>query len=254
MEYSINNLAKISGISTRTLRYYDQIELLKPAGIRSNGYRIYGENEVNTLQHILFYRELGISLDEIKKLLFSPDFDREKSLLNHLSALQQKKIQIETLIENVSKTIDSLKGDTIMNDNEKFKGFKQKMIADNEQNYGKEIRKLYGDEAVNASDVKLKGMSEEQWQKAQKLSAEINETLKKAIKQGNPASETAQKVCDLHRQWLCTFWKDGTYSKEAHNGLGEMYITDERFKKYYDDISDGAAVFLRDALNIYCAK
>jgi len=109
MEYTINELSKISGISTRTLRYYDQIKLLTPPRLSSSGYRIYGENEVALLQEILFYRELGISLGEIKKLLDSPDYDKEKSLQNHLDELRQKKVRIETLISNVNETIQSLK-------------------------------------------------------------------------------------------------------------------------------------------------
>ena len=252
MEYTVNKLAKLSGVSTRTLRYYDQIELLKPSRICSNGYRVYGKNEIDALQQILFYRELGVNLNEIKKLLTAPNFDREKSLQIHLNLLQQKKIQIEVLIKNVSKTIESLKGETIMSDKEKFEGFKQKLINDNEQNYGDEIRKKYGDDAVYVSNAKLKTMNEKQWQQSKALSDEINETLKIALKEGNPANETAQKACDLHRQWLCIFWKDGAYSKEAHRSLGDMYVDDERFKKYYDNIADGAAVFLRDAINIYC--
>ena len=109
MEYTVKELSKISGISTRTLRYYDQIELLVPPRLSSSGYRIYGENEVDILQQILFYRELGVSLGEIKKLLDSPDYDKEKSLQNHLDELVQKKARIETLIDSVSNTIQSLK-------------------------------------------------------------------------------------------------------------------------------------------------
>ena len=109
MEYTVKELSKISGISTRTLRYYDQIALLVPPRLSSSGYRIYGETEVDTLQQILFYRELGVSLDEIKKLLNSPDYDKEQSLQNHLDELMQKKARIETLITNVGETIQTLK-------------------------------------------------------------------------------------------------------------------------------------------------
>jgi len=109
MEYTVNELSKILGISTRTLRYYDQIELLVPPRLSSSGYRIYGENEVDVLRQILFYRELGISLGEIKKLLNFPDQDKEKSLQNHLDTLVQKKARIETLINNVNETLQSLK-------------------------------------------------------------------------------------------------------------------------------------------------
>lgn len=82
---------------------------------------------------------------------------------------------------------------------------------------------------------------------------EILDTLKAAMEEGGPAGETAQKACDLHRQWLCMFWGEEAYSKEAHKGMGEMYAADERFKAYYDKVLDGASEFFRDALNIYCS-
>lgn len=254
MEYTVNKLAKLSGVSARTLRYYDEIDLLKPKRVSSNGYRIYGEDQVNMLQQILFYRELGISLDEIKEIISASSFNREKALETHLTALTEKKQQLETMIENVIKTMAAMKGETIMSDKEKFKGFKKKVIEENENKYGKEIRGKYGDEAVDGSNARVAGMTEEQWKKQEDLSKQINETLKEAMKTGDPEGELAQEVCDMHREWICMFWKEGMYSKEAHKGLGEMYVCDERFKAYYDKIGEGAAEFLRDALNLYCIK
>lgn len=252
MEYTVNKLAKLSGISTRTLRYYDQIGLLLPERVSSNGYRIYGQVQVDLLQQILFFRELGFELEEIKRIIYASDFEREYALESHLSSLKKRKRQIELLIENVSKTICALKGEVVMSDKEKFEGFKQKLVDENEQKYGVEIRDKYGDSMVNASNAKLKNMTQEQYQEAQRLSKEINDLLKMAFMHGDPASELAQKVCDLHRQWLCIYWPEGMYSKETHMGLGEMYCADERFKAYYDAISPGCAGFLRDALTIYC--
>lgn len=254
MEYTVNKIASISGVSTRTLRYYDEIGLLKPARINSNGYRIYESAELDQLQQILFYRELGVSIHEIKMLLSAPDFDRETALQEHLASLRSKKEQIEMLIENVSKTLRSMKGETIMSDEEKFKGFKQKLIQDNEQKYGAEIRKKYGDQTIDASNAKLSNMSSEQFDKAEHLRLQINDTLKEAMKTGNPACALAQKACDLHKQWICMFWEDGTYSAEAHKSLGEMYVTDERFQSYYDNNAKGCAEFLHQALDIYCDK
>ena len=139
-----------------------------------------------------------------------------------------------------------------MSDLEKFEGFKQKLVDDNEAMYGKEICEKYGDEVIDASNAKIKGMSEEQWQKAESLRTELESLLKIAFEQGDPASNEAQRVCDLHRQWLCIFWKDGAYSKEAHKNIADMYTADERFAAYYDKIAVGCAGFLRDAINIYC--
>lgn len=252
MEYTVSKLAKISGISSRTLRYYDEIGLLKPERVDSNGYRIYVKSQVDLLQQILFYKELGIGLDEIKSIINSPEFDIEESLQNHLNHLNKERTRIELLIQNVNKTIRSLKGETIVSDKEKFEGFKRDLIEQNEEQYGLEIREKYGDDAVNASNAKLANMSEGQWQKQQDLTNELNKKLKAAIQTGDPAGEIAQEVCDLHRQWLCMFWQDGMYSKEAHLSLGQMYVEDERFKKYYDEIQEGAAEFLYEALKIYC--
>lgn len=251
-QYTVNELAVISGVSIRTLHYYDQIGLLCPARIAENGYRIYGEKEVNQLQQILFYREIKVPLKEIKAILSKPDYNKEKELEKQLEHLLQQKEQLELLIHNVRKTIHTLKGETVMSDMEKFEGFKQKLINDNEKHYGTEIREKYGDELIDASNAKLKGMRQEQWQKAQELSEQIDETLKEAFEQGNPASETAQRACDLHRQWLCMFWKDGTYSKEAHKALVKGYVADKRFTAYYDKIAPGCTEFFRDAINIYC--
>jgi len=251
MEYTINKLAKLAGISTRTLRYYDEYELLTPVRSSSNGYRIYGQQEVDKLQHILFYRELGMSLEDIRKILSDKDFDGENALQSHLSALLAKRIQLDLLIENVQKTISTLKGDSIMSNKEKFKGFTEKLVADNEKQYGTEIREKYGDSATDSSNAKIKGMTQEQYAEVEAISAKLNDTLKSAMEQGNPASELAQKACELHKQWLCYFWD--SYSKEAHVGVAQMYVDDTRFTAYYDKIAPGCAVFLRDSLLIYCA-
>lgn len=253
MEYTINQLASMAKISTRTLRYYHEIGLLPPARVARNGYRIYGKEEVDTLQQIMFFRELGMNLKTIKELINSPNFDREKTLQSHLTALILKKEQIEALISNVRKTIKTMKGEIEMSDHEKFEGFKQRLIDENEEKYGKEVREKYGDEAVDASNAKLMGMTKEQYKKAEKLSQEINETIKKAMETGDPAGELAQKACELHKEWLTMFWKEGTYSKEAHKNLGQMYVADERFKAYYDKIQPGAAEFFCKALEVYCS-
>ncbi len=251
MEYSINKLSKIAGVSARTLRYYDQIGLLKPARINSSKYRIYGKTEVDALQQILFFRELGFALEDIKDIINSPDFDREKVLYSHLATLETKKAQLEMLIANVTKTIGTMKGATTMTDKEKFEGFKQNLVDENEAKYGDEVRKKYGNEAVEASNHKVKNMSPEQYAESERLRIEIDETLKAAMDSGDPASELAQKACDLHRLWLCHFWEDSTYSKEAHMGLTQMYCDDERFKAYYERIAPGCAEFLRSAMRIY---
>ncbi|MCL2775986.1 MAG: TipAS antibiotic-recognition domain-containing protein [Oscillospiraceae bacterium] len=138
-----------------------------------------------------------------------------------------------------------------MSENKEFDDFKQKLIDGNEEQYGDEIRNKYGNDAVDRSDAKIKGMKKEQYAEVEKLSQEVNETLKAAFEQGDPSSELAKKACELHKRWLCCFWAD--YSKTAHIGVTQMYVDDVRFTKYYDKIAPGCAVFLRDAVKIFCS-
>ena len=139
-----------------------------------------------------------------------------------------------------------------MKDIEKFEGFKKEMIDKNEKKYGNEIRERFGDAAIEASNAKVMSLTPNQYKEEQLLSKQINELLKEAFEEGNPASQKSQKVCTLHKEWLEYFWNN--YTKEAHLGLAKAYVSDPRFKKYYDDIEDGCAEFLRDAISIYCKE
>lgn len=254
MEYTVERLARMSGVSARTLRYYDQIGLLKPERVASNGYRIYGRAQVDALQQILFYRELEVPLDEIQRILCAKDFDRRRALEEHLTALSDKRERLDTLINNVRATLCEMKGDITMADSEKFKGFKQKFVKENEEKYGKELRERFGDEAIDASNDRLKGMSETDWDKNKALETEIAALIKRAAEKGDPECEDAQKACALHAEWLKAFWKKGAYSKQAHLALGRGYLDDERFKAYYDAIAPEGARFFVSALEVYCGE
>jgi DNA-binding transcriptional MerR regulator len=249
MEYTVQKLGQIAGVSTRTLRYYDEFGILKPARINSSGYRIYGQAEVDRLQQILFYRELGVSLESIKDIVTAPAFDGAQALRDHRQKLLEKREQLDLLITNVDKTIALTGGRINMSDKEKFEGFKQKLVDDNEKKYGKEVREKYGEDTVNKSNAKVKNMSQEQYDEVTKLANELTETLQAAFQSGDPAGELAQRAADLHRQWLSFYWD--SYTKEAHAGVAQMYVDDERFTAYYDKVQPGTAVFLRDAVHIY---
>jgi DNA-binding transcriptional MerR regulator len=252
MEYTVNKLSKLSGVSARTLRYYDEIGLLAPLRVAESGYRVYGVKELEALRQILFFKELGFPLEEIKNLTQAPDFDSLQAFSNHLSALQQKRERLDALINNVQKTIAAMKGEITMTDAEKFEGLKQSLIDENERKYGKEIKEKYGEKAVKDSNAKLMGMTKEQYDEGERLRIECEEALKSAFETKDPTGEQAQKACDLHRKWLCFYSPD--YSKEFHKNLGEMYVADERFRAYYDKIAEGCAEFLRDALKVYCGE
>ncbi len=249
MEYTVNKLAEISGVTTRTLRYYDEIGLLKPARISSSGYRIYGRLEVNLLQQILFYRELEVSLDEIKAIMTSETFDARKALTEHHEKLLEKRERLERLIANVEKTILESEGRLMMSDREKFEGLKKNMLQENEAKYGAEIREKYGEETVAKSNAKFANLSEADFERSNQLAGEIIESLLKGMDSGDASGADAQEAAKKHKEWLMFYWPE--YSKEAHVGLGEMYVADERFTVYYDQHRPGAAQFLCDAIHVF---
>lgn len=251
MEYEIQQLCTLSGVTARTLRYYDQIGLLCPERNAENGYRIYREKQVDRLQQILFYREMRVPLEEIGKMLSLPDSDRGEALARHLKELRVRQRELNELIHNVEKTIRFLKGETGMNDAEKFEGLKSAAIAENEKKYGAEVRTRYGDAVMDRTNRKIAGMSGKIWNNQKALEGEILKKLSEAVQTGDPAGRAAQEVCRLHRQWLCAQWPDGIYTKEVHRQMGEMYLSDERFQKYYAAAGAGAAKFLKQALDIY---
>ncbi|MBN2794527.1 MAG: MerR family transcriptional regulator [Clostridia bacterium] len=252
MEYTVQKLAKIAGISSRTLRYYDEINLLKPARINTSGYRIYGKNEVDRLQQIMFYKALGVGLEDINLLMSSPDFNEIQALKSHRNQLLMKRDQLNQLIQNVETTILSKEEETEMSDQSKFEGFKEKMIQENTKHYGDEVIERYGKDVFERSNRKLKNATKEEMDAIKDLGEAIISTLLEAFKTNDPSSELAQKAAYLHKQWISFYW-DG-YSKEGHLGLGDMYVADERFKKYYDQHQKGLAEFLRDAIKIFVEK
>lgn len=235
MEYSINELSKLAGVSARTLRYYDEIGLLKPAYINDAGYRFYTSDEVDVLQQILFYRERGLELKTIERIIHEKDFDMLAAMEDHLLELENEKARTEALIETVKKTIEHMKGERQMSDMEKFQAFREEAIE------------KYGEEEVNESYMKISGLSAEEEQKWNALGDEIIAKLEAAVQAGICSdSEEAKTIAQLHKEWLCVPLP--RYTPEIHRGIAAMYVCDERFTKYYDRNVEGCAQLLCDAV------
>lgn len=247
MEYTILKLAELAGISTRTLRYYDEINLLKPNYINASGYRIYTEKEVDILQQILFFREIDLELSEIKEIIHDTNFDRIKSLESHLSVLEERQHQLKQQIKTIKKTLSSASGSNEISDIEKFQGFKQHMLDENEKRYGKEARKKYGNDTIDASNAKLMKLSPQDYKKMQQLEITILKKLETAVQKGeDPKGNEGQIIAKMHKDWLSFSWL--IYIKEAHSGLVQMYTEDEKYIKYYDRHVKGCAEFLKEAV------
>ena len=250
MEYTVKTLAQLAGVTPRTLRWYDKEGLLKPLRITDTGYRIYGPEQVDRLQIILFYRELGVKLSAIRSILSDPDFDRTAALQNHLSELEARRERLDALILTVQKAITETKGGNKMSDSEKFEAFKHDIVQNNEATYGQEIREKYGNEVVDCSNKKILSMTQEDYSDVQSLEHAILTALTEAVRSGvSPTGEAGLKIAELHRKWLSYYWT--TYTPQAHAGLARMYVLDERFTAYYDKEEPGCAAFLRDAILAY---
>lgn len=233
MEYTVKKLAEIAGVSTRTLRYYDSIGLLKPCRVNSAGYRIYGEKEVDLLQQILFYRGMDMKLEDIQQIIMKPDFNIFRALEEHHQRLISQRNQLDQLILTVEKTIAYSKGEIVMSDKEKFQGFLKERVEENEKKYGKEIRERYSAQVVEASNRKFLNMNKEEFDQMTTIENEMFDSLRSVIQSKDYDSAEARNVYEKHKAWLCFYWTE--YTKEAHIGVTQMYTLDERFAKYYND-------------------
>lgn len=247
MEYSIHELSRLSGVSARTLRWYDEIGLLKPGRVAESGYRYYGPAQVDRLQDILFYRALGVELARIRECLDAPSFDRLAALRQHLAALREQKARLEELILSVEQTIGSEERKEPMKDEAKFAALRAKRVAENEAVHGKEARARYGDEAVDAANAGVMGLTQAQYDAWNAQDAELRRRLEAAVQAGlAPDSDAGRQLCELHRRWLAVTVKDLTAQK--HKGIARLYLLDERFTAYYDRAVPGCARFLQDAV------
>ncbi len=247
MNYKTSEIAKISGVSARTLRYYDEINLLKPNSVDINGYRVYTKLEIDKLQLILFYREIGMPLEEIKSILSKDDFDIDTALNNHLKTLIDKKFALERMISTLTNTIKSKKEGIKMEDTKKFENLET--IAQNESKYGEELKEKYGEDIVNKSFEKARNIGIEDIKKATDI---LNTSLITAFKTNNPASSESSIACENHKNLLLLTWPDGLYSKENHLNLVESFLEDERFTSYYENLETGLMNFLYEATKIFC--
>lgn len=249
--YTVKQVAKLSGITVRTLHHYESLGLLVPKR-RANGYRGYDDADIERLQQILVYRTCGMSLSDIGNVLNDPAYDAKDVLAHHLAALSEKKHELETLMTTVEKTIRSLEGEGDMTNEERFEGLKHEAVANNEAQYGTEARTRYGDAAVDAANEKLLAMDQREWNDMNELEQAIIEQLKVAMAEGDPQSAAARELGALHARWIEMHWGAGAYSPEAHRGLAQGYLADDRFRAYYDKrAGEGATEFLVQAIEAY---
>ncbi|WP_405759747.1 MerR family transcriptional regulator [Streptomyces sp. NBC_01420] len=244
MEHSVGQVAGFAGVTVRTLHHYDTIGLLSPGGRSHAGHRRYDDADLDRLQQILFYRELGFPLDEIADLLDDPDADprehlrRQHALLSHrIEELQRMAAAVETAMEARRMGIN-------LTPEEKFEVFGDK---DPEQ-YAEEAERRWGGTGTYAeSQRRAARYTKEDWQRIKAEVASWGERYDALMEAGEPAGgERATDLAEEHRLHICTWYYECTY--EIHRGLGEMYVADPQFKAFYDAMRPGLAEHLRDAI------
>ncbi|AAK81402.1 DNA-binding transcriptional MerR regulator [Clostridium acetobutylicum] len=241
----INEVAKLTGITIRTLHYYDEIGLLKPSEITGAGYRLYDENSLSKLQQILFFRELEFPLNEIKEIMRSSQYDTAEALKRQKELLIKKRERIDKLITLVENTI---KGEGKMS----FEEFDMTEIEESKKKYAKEVKERFGgSDAYIESEKKTSNYGREEWQK-------INDECKnilKAFADNRDKAPESKEVQELVKEWQL-FITESFYNctNDILRGLGYMYVEDERFKKNIDSNGEGTAEFISKAIKIYCEK
>ena len=246
MKLQIKEFAELTGVSVRTLHYYDEIGLLKPCYVdEQNGYRFYDENSLERMQEILFYRELDFPLKSIAEILASPNYDKQKALAEQKRLLTIKKNRLERLIAALEQ---AEKGEITMSvfDNSEYETARQQYEDEAKQRFG-------GTDAYKESQEKTAGYSKNKWNDVLAGMNGVFSEFAECKKCGDSTdSDSVQQLVKKLQDYITANFYHCTDDILA--GLGQMYVCDERFKNNIDSHCKGTADFVAEAIKIYCGK
>jgi DNA-binding transcriptional MerR regulator len=251
--YTVKQLAKLSGVSIRTLHYYDEMGLLKPARVGNNRYRYYEDPEVLRLQQILFHRELGFSLQEIAELLDRPDFDRLATLRSHRARLEREAQRYADLVRTIDRTIADINGKRTMQHTELFKGFSPEKQTAYEQwlieRYGNDMR-----ERIDVSRRKLDSLTDAEKARLLEELAQIEHDLAEACRRQLPSGSAAlDGALTRHRDWVGVMWNRAC-PPDAYAGLADLYLSHADFRARYEALAPGFTEYLAAAMKAHAAR
>jgi DNA-binding transcriptional MerR regulator len=246
----VGQVAGFAGITVRTLHHYDDIGLLAPSERSHAGHRRYSDADLDRLQQILFYRELGFPLEEVAALLDDPDADPREHLRRQHELLTVRIEKLRKMAEAVEQAMEARRMGLNLTPEEKFEVFGD---YDPEQ-YEDEVRERWGGtDAYRQSQQRAASYTKEDWQRIQREYDEVNQRFVALMEAGEPAdSEAAMDAAEEARQWMSRNHFECGY--EMHVCLGEMYVTDERFTQNIDKAKPGLAAYLRDAIVANAAR
>ena len=243
--YTVKQLSDLAGVSVRTLHYYDEIDLLRPTQVGANGYRYYDDAALLRLQQILFYREIGLELMQIKDVLDSPDFDLLTALRSHRGALEEKINRLESLIDTVNMTIMHLSGEVDMSRKQLFEGFSE----EKQKHYEREARLQWGPDRVNESIRRWNSYSKEQQQAIQAGGGQIYTEIAESLEAGKPAqSAEVQALLARWHDHIRYFYEP---TLEILRGLAEGYRTHPDFIAFFQQIHPGLPDYLAEGIAQY---
>ncbi|MFF7726501.1 MerR family transcriptional regulator [Streptomyces sp. NPDC008001] len=250
MSYSVGQVAAFAGVTVRTLHHYDEIGLLSPGGRSHAGHRRYDDADLDRLQQILFYRELGFPLEEVAALLDDPGADPVEHLRRQHGLLTERIEQLQRMATAVEHAMEAKKMGIKLTPEEKFEVFGD---FDPDE-HAEEVEQRWGDtEAYKESQRRAATYTKEDWQRIQDETNALNARIAALMATGAAAdSAEAMDLAEEHRQQIRRFHYDCTY--EIHTCIAEMYVTDERFAAYYDAIRPGMGAYLRDAIVANAAR
>lgn len=247
MEWSIGEVAKRSGVTSRTLRHYESIGLLRPSRTGANGYRYYDEGALVRLQRILLLRELGVGLSAIGDALAGRS-DDVVALETHLGWLHDERGRLTTQIGSVRATLAALKGKEQLIPEQMFDGFDHTQYKD-------EVEERWGAEASAESDTWWRGLGADGKKGFLQEQTQIQDAFSTAQSAGlGPGSDEAQAAAARQFAWISDSWQGKAPTAELFTNLGEMYVADERFAKNYTRVHATGAEFVRDAMRIYAER
>lgn len=246
MPYTIKEIADLAGVTTRTLRYYDEIGLLSPSETGDNGYRYYDQESLLLLQQILFFRELDVPLKDIQQILNRPDFNLLEALEDHRTYLLKRSKRLKTLIETVDQTMATIKGEWIMSDKDYFEGF-------DETQYEAEAEQRWGNTPQWAqSQKKWASYSKEQREAIKIEGGEITKRMVGTGPELSPDDPDVQAAIRDYHAYINKYFY--TCDVEFIRNLADMWVQDPRFTVNYERIREGGAAFVREAVHIFCDR
>lgn len=251
MAYTVKKLSELSGVTVRTLHFYEEIALLKPAYYGSNGYRYYEEKQLLQLQQILFFKELGFSLKQIQKVVGRGDFDQLAALYSHRKSLSKEWEKIGVLLKTIDKTIKHLKGKKKMKEREMFDGFNITLVKAKEgQSYSaaeKIVFQSVKNPTKNAKDVEKRGKA--YYDNITKTTHAIFKELVHCIEKGlDPSADEVQKIIKRHH----TFAEQiHSATKDVYKAMAELYAEHPEFRKQLDPFHPRLAIFMAEAMRVF---